>query len=149
MDLNAFPTDSLYKFCSISGSVAVFYCIYLFMGRVDAFFNDVYILKPQVKELEVEQAIQEQYLSELKNASQAHDADFKNLKDSSNEIKKNVVKLQGKVEILNHRKNFLFFECVVLAIFLAIGVNIAYYGYTNWYNKIQKFQDTELEQKFK
>jgi len=158
-------TDNLYKFIAISGIILFFFSIYFPIKSLWVIQNKI-----DSSELELEQiSLEYKFLQEdmiyfenkLKNVEididHMNEEQFfkkynKELSSKLHDDNSELVKLYREIKIKSavHRKKldqtkFMFLQSKILILFSIIGSLIAYkmikYGFKNWYEKHQLYQD--------
>lgn len=169
MNLPIPPTDNLYKFAALLGSIIIFsslYFPYTLMSKVrektdfvtlkiattnqEAEFTKLKIVK--VKEiLENSIALQKGALKHDSNkfTLSYSETELKNLINQNDELlKKNGISLAElehyQAESIRLSREYQIIKSFMVSS-LAIGCLLAFFGYYNWYNRIQIYQDQALK----
>jgi hypothetical protein len=164
------PTDNLYKFCALLGSIMVitsFYYPILYLNQVSSKIQTANLM------IDKNEAIFNFSKDKMKTLLQIlnNTIDYQNgkprpkdkveilysnddLKAMDNEITNLTKELKLSqaeknyyVDQANFLSSFKWFVIVLMYLLAIVGIFLAGWGYRNWYNKIQIFQDREIKER--
>lgn len=163
------PTDSLYKFSAIVGSVLVVLSFYFTEKTLVSYNREILhaSLEHKVVSVEVDSLTKKvNRLEKLRDNSIAmekkgykldptklhiyySDKEIKQLAEQifsdSDKVKMKIAKLEGIKENIEFLKNELHRMLKWIFVGLVLGGCLALFGYVNWYLKIQVYQDKSIK----
>jgi len=164
------PTDSLYKFTAIIGSIIVILSFYVPVKALSSFNQQVIDRRLSSKIIKLELSELDSKIKRLENIRDDNIAKNKkgykldpsklHIYYSNEEIKQmaeQIISDLGKISIkraeldsieekIEYADKELRYVRILLILGSLLGYFLALYGYVNWYRKIQVYQDKMLKQ---
>jgi hypothetical protein len=164
------PTDNIYKFCALTGTIIFLLSLYIpLKARYDIFEKlEAVELKTKISEIErqywkdkattletiTKNAMAEQngikFVDKNKLAIRYTESEVKQMTNDLAESLRNIEikdaeagSAMAEVKRLNSAANLLFYLSFLTII---TGLSLGIYGYLSWYFKIQKYEDKRIEE---
>lgn len=150
------PTDNLYKFMALTGTIlfvaALFYPRHKSESidlKIDKYIVEI---KKQQLEMDAAESLMKEIELEINTRSTSRESDSiidrltLELKEVSNRIELNEIEIEDKDQIIQREESKLNVLSFFSGILASISVSIVIAGFTLWYKKTQQIQDDLLKQ---
>lgn len=148
------PTDSLYKFLSIVGSILVAVSIYYPMHLDDVYYEKISLLDKEFNKLKWDESEYKELKEEINNLiSIGKEKELleprKRFKDMIKESRIRNTEILLILKDIEHINKKIRYTSIASYILITIGFFMALYGFYKWYYKIQIYQDKIIESQAK